>query len=152
MMEAGAKVAVAPAGSPVAASVTGLANVPFCALTVMEYWALPPGSTVWGCVDAVMVKLGATVPVPLRDTVWGDPDALSASDSVAVKLPVAAGVKVTERVQFEPAARDSPQVLVWLKSEGLAPVRVIPVMVRVALPGFESMTTWAVAVVFTVAV
>jgi hypothetical protein len=37
VMEVGEKVAVAPVGSPLAASVTGLENAPFCALTVMVY-------------------------------------------------------------------------------------------------------------------
>ena len=36
VIEVGAKVAVAPVGRPLAASVTGLENVPFCAVAVME--------------------------------------------------------------------------------------------------------------------
>jgi hypothetical protein len=35
--------AVAPEGSPLAARVTALENEPFCAVTVMEYCADPPG-------------------------------------------------------------------------------------------------------------
>ena len=55
---------------------------------------------------------GGAVPVPLRATVCGEPVALSANDSVAEKLATEAGVKVTEIVQVEAAARVLPQVLV----------------------------------------
>ena len=34
-------------------------------------------------------------PFPVRDAVWGEPEALSATDSVAEKLAAEAGVKVT---------------------------------------------------------
>jgi hypothetical protein len=37
----------------------------------------------------------AAVPVPVSDTVCGEPDALSATESVAEKLVAEAGVKVT---------------------------------------------------------
>ena len=50
------------------------------------------------------------------------------------------GVKVTEMEHFAPAASVDPQVLALMaKSEGLVPVMLIgEVMLRVALPGFES--------------
>jgi hypothetical protein len=147
VIEGGEKVAVAPGGSPLAANITGLENVPFCAFTVMEYWAVPPGVTVCAEVDEVIKKLGVAVPVPLKATVCGVPDALSAIDSVAVKLPVEGGVKITEIAQLEFASSDSPQVFVWLKSAGLAPVIVLPLMLSTALPGLERVTVWALAVV-----
>jgi hypothetical protein len=44
--ETGENVAVAPVGSPLAASVTAPGKVPFCAAAVMVYVAEPPGCTV----------------------------------------------------------------------------------------------------------
>lgn len=41
------------------------------------------------------VGTGATVPVPVSVVVWGEPEALSATVSVAAKLVAEAGVKVT---------------------------------------------------------
>jgi hypothetical protein len=52
------------------------------------------------------------VPVPERLTVWGLPGALSAMLSVAVRAPLAEGVKVTLIVQLALAANELPQVLV----------------------------------------
>jgi hypothetical protein len=59
----GVKVAVAPAGKPLAASVTAFENAPFCGVTVMEYCAEPPGWMVCGAVVELMVKDGATAAV-----------------------------------------------------------------------------------------
>ena len=79
VMEAGVKVAVAPAGSPLAASVTGVVKAPFCAVAEMVYVAVPPGCTVCAEVDEPMVKLATTaaVPMPLRLVDCGEPAALS---------------------------------------------------------------------------
>jgi hypothetical protein len=65
-------------------------------------------------VDELMVKVGGggTVPVPVRDTVCGEPAALSATESVALKLAAEAGVKDNEMAHEAPAASDSPQVSV----------------------------------------
>jgi hypothetical protein len=97
VIDAGEKVGVAPVGSPMAASVTGLEKAPFCAATVMVYWALEPGWMVCGVVVELTVKVGVTaeVPVPLSALVCGEPDALSATESVAEKVAADAGVKVT---------------------------------------------------------
>ena len=86
--------------------------------------------------DDERVKLGATVPAPLSATVCGEPAALSATESVAAKLAMDPGVKVTEIVQLEPAAKDAPQLWVWLKSLRFVPAIVIPLMVSAALPVF----------------
>ena len=40
--DAGEKVATAPVGRPLAVRLTGLENVPFCAVAVMVNWAAPP--------------------------------------------------------------------------------------------------------------
>jgi hypothetical protein len=50
---------------------------------------------VCGPVDELMVKVGGGVPVPLSPVVCGEPEALSATESVAEKLAADAGVKVT---------------------------------------------------------
>ena len=103
-----------------------------------------PGFTV--CVEGVAVRPKSPVgaePAPLRLVVCGEPAALSATEIEAVKLAAEAGVKVTEIVQFAPAASDVPQVVVWLKSLGLAPARVIPEMVSAALPVLLSVAVWA---------
>jgi hypothetical protein len=44
-------------------------------------------------------------PVPVRATVCGVPAALSAMLTLAVRVPVANGLKVTEIVQLNPAVR-----------------------------------------------
>jgi hypothetical protein len=95
----------------------------------------------------LMVKLGGAVPVPERLVDCGEPEALSATCRAAEKLAADAGVNVTEIVQFDPAASDSPQVLVWAKSVGLLPAMVMPLMVSVALPVFESVAVCAALVV-----
>jgi hypothetical protein len=52
----------------------------------------------------------------------------------AVRLPVAAGVKVTVMAQLPPAATELPHVLVWAKSLALVPVNTRLVMLKAALP------------------
>ena len=51
-------------------------------------------------------------PVPDRGTVWGLPDALSKTDTKALRAPAAVGVNVTLMVQLPPDATLLPQVLV----------------------------------------
>jgi hypothetical protein len=53
-----------------------------------------PVSVLGNASDGVSDATGA-IPVPLRFAVCGDPEALSATDSVAEKLAAEAGVKVT---------------------------------------------------------
>jgi hypothetical protein len=58
-------------------------------------------------------------------------------------------VNVTETVQVDPAASVAPQAVldvVMVKSAVLAPVRLMPEMVSVALPVFDSVVDMAVAV------
>jgi hypothetical protein len=97
------------------------------------------------------VKLGNGVPVPLSATVWGEPLALSAIESVAVKLAADAGVNVTETVQLTSIARVVPQVVVCAKSEEFVPAIVTPVILMEALPVFVSVTICAALVVPEVA-
>ena len=53
------------------------------------------------------------MPVPVSGTTCAVPLALSLTLMSAVRVPVAAGVKVALMVQKAPAAREEGQVLVW---------------------------------------
>jgi hypothetical protein len=55
----------------------------------------------------------------------------------ADRAPASAGVKATEIVQLAATASELPQVLVWLKSAGLAPITATLVTDRAALPELE---------------
>lgn len=63
--------------------------------------------------------------------------------SVPVRVPPAAGLKVTLMAQCVPAVRLAPQVLVCAKS----PLAEIEEMFRVAFPEFVSVTAWLALVV-----
>jgi hypothetical protein len=96
--------------------------------------------------DSEATGAAAVVPVPLKATVCGEPVALSATESVAVKLAADAGVNVTEIAQLALAASELPQVLVCAKSLGFVPAIEIPEIVSAALPVFFSVTTCAALV------
>ena len=68
-------------------------------------------------------------PVPLSETFCGLAPPVSEIVSEAVRKPEAAGVKITVKVQFAPAANEFPQLFDWLNSVGSAPVMAIDVMV-----------------------
>src|SRR6266566_1571497 len=121
-------------------SVTALA-----ALVVFTFW-FPNDGTGEG------ERLGSTVPVPDTPAVWGVLLALSVTVNVALRVPVAAGVKLTLMVQLPLAARVEGligQLLVCPKSPGLVPVKPMLVMVSAAAVGFESVTALAVLVMPT---
>jgi hypothetical protein len=59
---------------------------------------------------------------------------LSVTETEAVRVPLAEGVKVTLIVQLVPAATELPQVLVRAKSLALAPVSAMLVILNAALP------------------
>jgi hypothetical protein len=105
------------------------------------FWAALVLPTVWlEKVKLAGLKLRtAPVPVPESETVCGLPGALSLIDSVPVRVPVAVGVKVTDIVQFAPAARDVVQAVVFAKS----PVIVILMPVSGALPSEYRVTVCA---------
>lgn len=83
------------------------------------------------------------VPVPVRVTDCGDPVALSAACSVAVRVPAAAGLKVTEMVQLAATGR-LPQVLVWVYEDRSVPMMEIVGALTVAFPVFVIVTVCAV--------
>jgi hypothetical protein len=59
--------------------------------------AVPPGEMVCDAGDTLTEKsgVGTAVPVPESVAVCGEPEALSATDSVALKVVAEAGVNVT---------------------------------------------------------
>ena len=79
-------------------------------------------------------------PVPERLTDWGLPVALSVMARAAVRLPLAAGLKVTLMVQLEPAARLDPQLLDWAKSLALTPRTAMLEILKAELPELVSVT------------
>jgi hypothetical protein len=80
------------------------------------------------------------VPVPVRVTICGLPDALSAIEIAAVRVPEAVGVNTAVMVQFAAAISVEPQLFVWEKSPGFAPVIVMAEMDNVALPVLNKVT------------
>lgn len=82
-------------------------------------------------------------PFPERLTDWGLPAALSVTARAAPRLPAAAGVKVTLMVQFEPAAKARPQLLVWAKSLAFTPKTATLERFKGALPVLVRVTAWA---------
>src|SRR5216683_8416146 len=63
------------------------------------------------------VALGPEVkPMPLKESEWGLPAVSSVTVMEAPLGPGWLGVKVTVIMQFVPAARLEPHVLLWLKS------------------------------------
>jgi hypothetical protein len=88
------------------------------------------------------------VPVPVRATTCGLPGALSLTDNEAVRAPVAVGRKVTLNVQFAPAAKVAPQVVVRAKSAAFVPVIDVLVMVILPFPVLDKVTVLALLVVF----
>ena len=93
--EGDVNVPVAPAGIPVADSATAFEKLPFCGVTVMVYIAVPPAWMICAPLDELMVKVGGGAPEPSSVTDCGEPAALSATSSVAVKLPTETGLNVT---------------------------------------------------------
>jgi hypothetical protein len=102
-------------GRPVHAKATAWLN-PFTGVTVRVEVPGAPGATlnVAGLAESENPGAGAAAPVPLRGTVCGLPLALSAIETDAVRVPLAAGLKMTLIVQLAPAATVLPQVLVSL--------------------------------------
>src|SRR5262252_9069406 len=83
---------------------------------------------------------GEALPTPVTVTVWGLLAALLVKVREAASVPAARGVKVTVMVQLLVEATLVPQVFVWLKSVGFAPVKAMEVMLRVVRPVLVSVT------------
>ena len=80
-----------------------------------------------------MLATGAS-PVPERATDWGLLAAVSATITDAVRVPAAAGLKVTLMVQLAPAATELAQLFVWVKSLAFTPKTATPVTFKSPLP------------------
>jgi len=118
----------------------------FDSVTVCAALVVP---TVWlAKVSEVGERLAVVVgaaPVPVRPTVCGLPEALSVTLELPVRVPDAVGVNVTLMLQFPPDASEPPQLSVSAKS----PLATMLLMVRVAVPVFDSVTVCAALVVPT---
>jgi hypothetical protein len=106
------------------------------------------------CCPAKLSEVGlsvafAEVAVPVRLAVCGLLLALSVTVRVAVRVPLAVGLKVTLIAQLAPAARLEPQLLVSAKSPLLVPVMAMLLMDSAPPLEFESVTVWGALVVPT---
>jgi hypothetical protein len=140
---------VAPAGKPVAESVTRLLKLPPSGATTRLICATAPGWTVADGVGALTTYVPA-LPTPVIVADCGDPAALSATEIAAVRVAAVPGVKVTMMVQLAPAASVAPQLLVSPKLLALAPVTEMLLMASGVLPGFDNVTGSGVAGVLMV--
>lgn len=95
-----------------------------------------PNATVVGEKDIAPVA----IPVPVSVIDCGELTALSVKTSEAVRLPSAAGVKLTLTTQL-PLGRTAPQLSVSLKSLALVPLIATDPMTRLALAGFVTVTS-----------
>ena len=86
----------------------------------------------------------ASVAVPERLTICGDPDALSVMLRDPVRLPNVVGVNVTVIVQF-PETATVAQVFVCVKELAFVPVTATALMIRGAVPLFETVTVCVAA-------
>jgi len=80
----------------------------------------------------------AVVPIPLSVTFCGLPAALLLTLNAAVRVPDAAGLKVTLIVQLAPAAKEVPQVWVCTKSAALLPIMAMLLILKLTVPVFLS--------------
>ena len=87
--------------------------------------------------------------MPARVTLCGLLAALSVKDTLALRLPLALGEKVTPMVQVALMASEVGQVLVCAKSEALVPVMLMLLMLRASVPLLVRVTVWAALVVPT---
>ena len=99
-----------------------------------------PGVTLAAIGAAVIVKPGAAEPAPTPDKEirCGDPLELSLISSCAEREPMAAGVKMTEIMQFAPAAIVPVHVFVWAKSAPFVPETIMLLTTRPLLPVFPN--------------
>jgi hypothetical protein len=149
---AGENDTVAPAGKPLALSVTGWVNVPSLDVTSTAKLVLAPAVTVAVPGAAVNPKsLGAAAPVPDSALVCVPTE--STTVSVAEAAPGAVGVNVTAMVHEAPAASEAAQVFapIW-KLAALPPANDIEVIGSGALPALVSVNVCDVLVAPTVTV
>lgn len=88
---------------------------------------------------------GVPIPFPVTCTVWGLPAALSLTVRTAVYLLPVVGAKVTTIWHVAPGPSVVPQALFGMVNPPVVLASVMLVIVRTAVPVFES-TAWHVAV------
>src|SRR5215472_8472388 len=93
--------------------------------------------------------MAGKAPVPLTEKLSEPPAELSLTLRLLLREPDAPGVKETVTVHVAPAATELPQVLVWAKSPGLPPEKLIPEMVSCTRPALVRVTVWPGLVVPT---
>jgi hypothetical protein len=113
--------------------------VPPIAEASSEYVAVPPAATV-----AVVAPLGAapalkSSPLPISVAVCGAPVALSATEIVADRAPVAPGLNTTLIMHEDAAATLGVQLSVSVKSEAFVPANEMPLTVNAPFPLFVSL-------------
>src|SRR5713226_757536 len=123
-----------------------LVSVTVCAALVIPTFWLPklrlPG---------LKLTAGANmIPVPLSAAFWGLSTALSVKVTLALRLPVAEGVKVTLMVQDALMASVPGQLLVWAKSVLFVPLRAMLLILKEAVPLLVSVIVFAALVVPTI--
>jgi hypothetical protein len=82
----------------------------------------------------VIAGVAGKAPVPVSEITCGEPAALSITSTAAAKLPLAAGVKVTDIEHDAAGARLAPQLFVSAKTAAFAPAIVIPLIESAAVP------------------
>jgi hypothetical protein len=120
----------------------------FCSDAVCDELVVPTSWLANVRLVGVSVTTGA-VPLPLSVTLCGLPVALSVTVTLAVRLPVAAGEKVTEMVQPALAASVDGHVFVCVKSPAFVPVTPMLEMVSEPVPVFVRVVVCATVVVPT---
>ena len=107
-------------------------------LVVPTFWTLK-----FKLVGLKLAPDAGVTPAPLSGRFWGLSTALSVMLTLALRLPSAPGVKVTEIVQDALMASVlglAGQVVVWAKSPALLPVSAMLLMFKVAVPVLVSVT------------
>ncbi len=131
----------------VSAPVPPLVSVTVCAeLVVPTLWLLNVSEVGEG------VAAGTPTPVPLSDPDCVDPvtlPALSVTVSVAVRLPIPVGLKVTETRQVPATATVPEQLFVVAKSVAFVPLITTLAIVSGPLPELLSVNVWALLVLPT---
>ena len=121
----------------VSSEVAPFDSVTDCVAVVLPTFALP---------KAIPDGLAVTTPLvprPETDTVCGLLLPESAKFKVAVREPVAVGAQRMFAVQLAPAARVAPQVLLKTeKSPGLAPLKLMLLILMADVPELVSVTTF----------
>jgi len=102
--------------------------------------------------EALMLKVGAAIPIPVTDVFCNPPVALPDTLTVAVTLTALEGVKVTLIRQFLPAASvagGTGHVFVCTKSPTFVPTTAMLFSIIPALPVFLNVTACAALAVPT---